>query len=285
MSAWVAVALLGGTVGASELVTRYRDSPSSALKLLSAWVYIAMNAGASVLALFLIRAFDWEFGGANPTEIATWQVVVAGFSALLVLRSSLFTVRVGDTDVGVGPSAMLTALLGAADRGIDRVRAVARLKSARTIMNSVPFDSSVEALLNNVTTSLQNLPAAEGSKVATAAGALHARRMSGRQKSIALGLLLLDVGDKDLLKEAVDSLDPETRSEPDEPGSTVNKTARANKATQAGKKSQGIGTGQGGSASSSTPSPTITREARGSTEAAAQVPQEGESPDGSSGSS
>lgn len=208
--AWVSVAAIGALVGVGELVTRYRDSPSSALRLLSAWVYIIINAAASVLALWIVRAFDWTFGGTTPAQIAAWQVLVAGFSALVLLRSSLFTVKVGDADVGVGPSAMLTALLAAADRGIDRVRAAARLKVARSAMDTVDFGSSVEALLTNVTTALQNLPPEEAKQLATAAGALKSLGASDRQKSIALGLLLMDVSGSELLTEAVNSLDPVT---------------------------------------------------------------------------
>lgn len=205
--AWIAVAVIGGLVGMAELVTRYKDAPSAALRLLSAWTYIGINAAASVIALYVVRAFDWKFGGGTATQVATWQVIVAGFSALALLRSSLFTVKVGDADVGVGPSAMLTALLGAADRGIDRIRAVDRLKNARRSMEKVAFVTSVEALVNNVTASLQNLPAADAKQLATAAGALKSLNTSERQKSIALGLLLLDVCGKDLLDEAVRSLD------------------------------------------------------------------------------
>jgi hypothetical protein len=50
---WAAVALLGGVVGASELISRYRDHPVAAVKTWSAVFYIAVNGAASAGALAL----------------------------------------------------------------------------------------------------------------------------------------------------------------------------------------------------------------------------------------
>ena len=40
---WVAVALLGGVVGASELLSRYKDDPWAAVRSWPARFYIAIN--------------------------------------------------------------------------------------------------------------------------------------------------------------------------------------------------------------------------------------------------
>lgn len=45
---------------------------------------------------------------------------MAGVSAMAFFRSSLFVVRAGDRDVGVGPSGFLQIFLTAADRAVDR---------------------------------------------------------------------------------------------------------------------------------------------------------------------
>jgi len=58
---------------------------------------------------------------------------MAGVSAMAFFRTSLFVVRSGDRDVGVGPSGFLQIFLGAADRAVDRKRAAARAGSAASV--------------------------------------------------------------------------------------------------------------------------------------------------------
>jgi len=129
------VGLLAGSVGLTELVTRYRSDPTYALRhSLAAWLYIGLNAGAGVAALFLIRAFGWTFGQSEHVEL--WQVLVASFGAIALFRSSLFVTKIGGTDVGVGPSIVLGALLDAFDREVDR-------KSAAEISKVVQTDKLV----------------------------------------------------------------------------------------------------------------------------------------------
>jgi hypothetical protein len=53
---WAAAALLGGAVGASELISRYKDHPGAAIKTWPAVFYIAINGIASVLLRREVRA-------------------------------------------------------------------------------------------------------------------------------------------------------------------------------------------------------------------------------------
>ena len=45
---------------------------------------------------------------------------------MALFRTSLFTVRAGDRDVGVGPGSLLQTLRDAVDREVDRARGQAR---------------------------------------------------------------------------------------------------------------------------------------------------------------
>jgi hypothetical protein len=65
MAAWILAAALGTSVGVAELVTRYRDQPSALPRAVSFWVYILLNAGASLLAYSIIRTFNWTFSLEN----------------------------------------------------------------------------------------------------------------------------------------------------------------------------------------------------------------------------
>jgi hypothetical protein len=48
---WAAVAVLGGGVGSSELISRYRNHPWAAIRTGPAVIYIAINSLASAGAL------------------------------------------------------------------------------------------------------------------------------------------------------------------------------------------------------------------------------------------
>ena len=109
---------LAGAVGLAEIVARYRSEPSFALKRLTAWSYILVNVAAGVGALFLVRAFGWTFGQEDNVDL--WRALIAGFGALAIFRSSLFVTKVGEAEVNVGPSQLLTSILDTFDRAIDR---------------------------------------------------------------------------------------------------------------------------------------------------------------------
>jgi len=151
---WIAVAALGVLVGIGELVARYSDAPFRALLTTSAVIYVVINAAAAVGALFLIRAFGWEFGigsqqGQPSSDVAVriTQVMVAGLGAMALFRSSLCITRVGDEDVGVGPSVFLSNMLKACDTGVDRARSVVRANRVEEAMEGVSYSNAKGALV------------------------------------------------------------------------------------------------------------------------------------------
>jgi len=209
MQGFAAAGVLGALVGTAELMSRYRDRPSALLGVASAWFYVLLNAAASGGVLWLIRAFDWRFGSSSPDQTAALQVLVAGLAALALFRSSLFNVRIGDQEVGVGPNLILAMLLGVADRGVDRVRAKDRSQQVTRIMRGVRFARARVALPAFCLALLQNLPEQEQQDLATAVESLAASEMTDTQKSYALGLLLINIVGPDVLEGAVTALGEE----------------------------------------------------------------------------
>ena len=174
---------LGGAVGTAELVARYRDEPWKAVATLPALSYIAVNALASLGALAAIKAFGWNFGldPGNPPTIVATHILVAGFGAMALFRSSLFTVRVGTSDVGVGPSSFLTIILNAVDRNVDRRRAAARALSIKGAMKDVSFELAKVALPLACFALMQNVPTDEQQGVIRDQAAGQRRRLRSRQ--------------------------------------------------------------------------------------------------------
>ena len=209
---YMAVALLGVLVGVGELVSRYRDEPTRALfarqgGLIPALLYVTINALAALAALKLIHVFGWTFGGdaAQPSTRYT-QVLVAGFGAMALFRSSLFTLRVGGQDVGVGPSSVLQIILDAADRAVDRRRARGRSGEVSRIMRNVSFQRASEVLPSYCLALMQNLSPEDQAELGRQVKALQPAAMDDQMKALLLGLALLNFVGLDVLQSAVDAL-------------------------------------------------------------------------------
>jgi len=201
-------AALGGLVGASELISRYKDDPVAALKAWSGILYVAINIAASMGALGLIRANAW-FG---PSRWA--QVLMAGVSAMAFFRTSLFVVRSGDRDVSVGPNGFLQIFLAAADRAVDRKRAAARSDAVAEVMKDVDFTRALQALPPYCLALMQNVSPEDQQVLSRALEALQKREVEPSVKSRLLGIELINVVGVDVLTTAVKSLGDQIRSVP-----------------------------------------------------------------------
>ncbi|RAY13186.1 hypothetical protein DPM19_22105 [Actinomadura craniellae] len=213
MIAYLIVATLGGLVGMAELITRYRDRPASLVRVPSTWAYVLLNAGAGVGALLLIRTFGWDLGARTASTTAAAQMVAASLGSMAVFRSALFTVRVGDEDVAVGPSTLLTSLLAAADRGVDRMQAETRVREAENF-TEISFEKARLALPTLCLALLQNVSAEDQADLRTAVDALAGSEMTDAQKSLNLILLLMNVAGPAVVKAAVGLLGDEIAVEP-----------------------------------------------------------------------
>ena len=205
------VAVIGLFIGVTEVLSRYRDSPWTALLNFPAAIYIAVNVSASVLALSLIGVFHWKFTQDPESAQEQWvRVLVAGVGAMSFFRSSLFTFRVGDKDVPLGPGLIFQVLLDVTDRAVDRARAKPRSISIAKIMDKVVFSKAQSALPAYCFALMQNVTADEQSTFAKQVTQLGASTtMSDRVKSLALGLALLNVVGDAVLAAAVESLGKE----------------------------------------------------------------------------
>ncbi len=108
---YAAVGTLGVLVSLGELLSRYRDSPRAALLGSSAaWLYCLLNALVSMSALRLMIVFNVTFGQSGDA-LAWTRILAAGISAIRFFRTSIFTVRIGGQDLGIGPVTFLQVIL------------------------------------------------------------------------------------------------------------------------------------------------------------------------------
>lgn len=207
---YLVVAGLGAGVGGGELVSRYKDAPGRAVWTLGAAAYISLNAVASLSALALLHIFGVDFGLSGDDRAWT-QVLTAGFGAMALLRSSIFIARVGDQDVPVGPAALLTQFLEAADRSVDRHRARERAKESGEIMAGIDYQVSRKALPLYCLWLLQNPDRTTADAIAQQVLKLDSEQIPDVVKSASLGLALMNLVGPGVLRTAVETLKDELK--------------------------------------------------------------------------
>ena len=199
---FVAVFYIGALVGTGELVARYRDAPQSAVWTWAAALYVAINSLAGVVALYVVQIFHVaESPDALKTRIT--HIFLAGFGAMGFFRSSVFTVRIGEQDVAIGPVAFLQVVLRATDRAVDRVRAKARAETVTTAMTGVSFDRAHAALPAFCLALMQNVSAEEEKDIGDGVKVLQSAALDNDTKAKNLALMLLNVIGENVLVTAV----------------------------------------------------------------------------------
>lgn len=204
---YVIVAALGLLVAAGELISRYKDAPAGALRSGPAIFYMALNVAASIVALALIRIFDWKFGVTSSGAALRWtQVGVAGTGAIALFRTSLFTVRAGDRDIGVGPGGFLQIFRDAADRAVDRLQARSRGDTVSKLMEGISYDKASHGLTTYCLALMQNVPDDEQVALTKSLALLNGADIDPAIKVRILALNLLNVVGPNVLIAAVESL-------------------------------------------------------------------------------
>ena len=204
---YVVVAALGLLVATGELVSRYKDAPAGALRSGGAIFYMALNVAASVIALALIHTFDWRFGVTSGGAALRWtRVAVAGTGAMALFRTSLFTVRAGDRDIGVGPGGFLQIFREAADRSVDRVQARSRGDTVSKLMEGISYDKASHGLTTYCLALMQNVPDEEQAALSKSLDLLKSADIDPAIKVRILALNLLNVVGPNVLIAAIESL-------------------------------------------------------------------------------
>ncbi len=208
------VGSIGGLLGLCELLTRYRDEPRQAVINTAGALYTLTNALAAVVALFMLNVFDVDFGLKGPENAEKLRVtllLVGGLGSMAFFRSSLFTLKLGEKDVPLGPGLILQILLDVTDRAVDRGRAEPRALAITEIMNDFDFEKGKLALPAYCFTLMQNVSSEEQNAVGEQVKKLESATMSSRIKAYLLGLLLLNVVGEDVLRAAIKSLGDEIK--------------------------------------------------------------------------
>jgi hypothetical protein len=106
---------------------------------------------------------------------------------------------------------VLTVVLQAADRAVDRRRAKVRNQVVTELMSDVSFDKGYQALPAYCFGLMQNLPRDDQKAAGEEIKHIQQGQIPARAKSLLLGLALLNVVGEDVLRSAVKTLGPDIR--------------------------------------------------------------------------
>ncbi len=196
---WVLAFAVGLGTSLVELLSRYRDEP---LKVIAtsqfAWVYLLLNGLLALGAHALL--LDSSFAETETEVRRAGLAVASGLGAAVILRSRVFTARLGDEQVSIGPGYVVDQLLSIIDAQIDRRRALQRVQIVVDVMKDKDFDGARIHSSTMITGSRQNLSLQEQKDLANQIREVVDRKIPDQEKSYALGFILLDFMGEEFLK-------------------------------------------------------------------------------------
>lgn len=199
--------LVGMFVGLSELVNRYKSFKRVFVNFYSL-SYMGLNFLAAVLFYWIVIRYQIDLGPFTKHTIGL--IITCGLGAMAFLRSSFFNYR--DTAgkiIEVGPAAMLTIFLRAAERQFDQCLADGCIEDVGALMDNkdLSFISASKDLPLLVLSCMQVLSDDEQKQLSEEILKLvNDTNTTVDVKKLALGAILLKYTGKDLLEKCVKKL-------------------------------------------------------------------------------
>lgn len=196
---WVLAFVVGLGTSLVELLSRYRDEPIKVIATSHfAWVYLMLNGLLAIIAYLAI--LDAGFAEDESAIGRLGLAAAAGLGAAVILRSRVFTARLGDEQVSIGPGYVVDQMLNTIDAQIDRRRALQRVRIVVDVMKGKDFDGSRIHSSTMITGSRQNLSLQDQKDLANQIREVGDRKIPDQEKAYALGFILLDFMGEEFLK-------------------------------------------------------------------------------------
>jgi len=216
--------LLGALTAFTEIIGKFSDEPLKSFKTKEAFVYHLINGGSAAFSLYILTLFDVPMG--TPLDKMK-AVLTAGFGSMLILRSKLFNLKVGEHDVSFGPEQFVKVFFRFMEQAIDRVRAQARIDFVTTVMKDVDCEK-YEHYIRVMLEAAQLLDDKERKALVDDLGKICQDENADKQnRSYHLGFLLLNKMGEDFVSKVFSSPPPDWRIKAPIPQETGGLIARA----------------------------------------------------------
>jgi hypothetical protein len=200
---YVVAFLCGCTAATAELLSRYSDGAKRIFRLNESKIYLALNGFAALTAYAVIKQHGLSgYLGSSPLS----QAIVAGLSAMAILRSSVASIKLGQTTIQAGLAPVIQVFLNSVDRAFDRKRSQMNVAEVEEIMKDVDFNKAVKTLPATCLNLMQNVSKEEYEKMAHEVLDLEKGEIIQEAKALNLGIIISRVTGPELLHKAVQSL-------------------------------------------------------------------------------
>lgn len=199
------VFLFGALFGFAEILQRYPGTKYN-FKVWMSYVYIALNGIVAVLALFVIRYFK------DPDNLLIFDsfeiidILIAGFAGMMVLRSSIFSIKHNDETVEVGLATLFQVFLNAVEKRMKNKAAALRLERIEKIMTGVNFDTAKQELPLLCTSFIDNFTDEDINKLIKKVEEISNLSIENANKSLQLGRFISSYCDEEILEAAIGKL-------------------------------------------------------------------------------
>lgn len=191
--AYLLAPLLGASVGYSELTGRYARAPFSIFHDGSktyTLTYIMVNATAALGTFIILHDRDFGFNIYGTTHLS--RSLIAGTSAMAILRSSLMDVKINDRTFTIGFSPILQSILKAADRAIDRCQSEETLAELEKIdFTGFRYELMVNNLLLQCINTLESLSTEELTAIENSIARLNEKKGKVDELTLCKTLVLI----------------------------------------------------------------------------------------------
>ncbi len=124
---------LGTLTAFTEIIGKFRDEPLKSFRTKEALFYHAFNGLVAAFALYVLTISGTPEGPMEHIKV----VLAAGLGSMLIMRSKLFNLKVGNEDVSFGPEQFVKVFFRFMEQAIDRVRGQARIDFINATMDDI----------------------------------------------------------------------------------------------------------------------------------------------------
>lgn len=179
---YLLVFCFGMVTGASELLSRYRKL-HLIFRTAPGWVYMMINGLMSILMLYIL------IHSGVQSDKHYINILVAGFSAMALLRSSFFIYKNKETgeEISIGLSIVIQVFLDWADRTFDQNQTITELDDIARIMDKLDYKLASSEMVPLAINFMENLSDVEKKRLSEYVKELDNSQISNQAKSLNLG--------------------------------------------------------------------------------------------------
>ena len=164
--------------------------------------YIFLNGIISIVALLLIKFF-----AKDTLEVVNGvYIIIAGFGGMVILRSSMFSIKHNKKDIEIGLATVVQIFLNTIDRKINHNVAARRVCNIYEIMKEVDFDLAKEELPALCIEFIDNFTKEDSDRLKNKITEIANIDISNINKSMHLGREIAYYCDEEILRRSIKKL-------------------------------------------------------------------------------